>query len=159
MYRDLGREYASFDRVLIRPGADGPYTDERGRVMDVGGIIEGPGNWNLGLYDRAFLRSADPEFRRLSTQNMVRNRHFLGRSVRGDTLDGVPVEAIGAMGCLVLRPMQGRLCTRRTDDRRSACDDRPRLAKSALSTNEAQNPVASRHGWSTLASILRRSSW
>jgi hypothetical protein len=39
--RALGRSYASFERVFVRPDLNSPYTDRKGRSIDCAGLLEG----------------------------------------------------------------------------------------------------------------------
>ncbi len=60
MYRELGRDYQSFYRVLIRPGISGPHIDARGRANDCLGLLERPSSWKPGLLPHDVLRKTEP---------------------------------------------------------------------------------------------------
>ena len=61
-YREAGWNRKSFDLVQIRPGAIGPYIDDRGRSSDCLGSVEGPSDWNPGLLTTGLLRKVTPPF-------------------------------------------------------------------------------------------------
>ena len=60
MYRELGRNYYSFHRVLIRPGATGPFIDSYGRERDCLGILERASSWKHNMFPSKSLREVEP---------------------------------------------------------------------------------------------------
>ncbi len=74
MHRKFGRDYDSFERILIRPGATDSYVTKRGRRSDCLGCVEHAGSEHLSERVSApisrpekhqELRSSDPELKQL----------------------------------------------------------------------------------------------
>jgi hypothetical protein len=106
-HREAGWNRKSFDVVQIRPGAIGPYIDDRGRSSDCLGSVEGPSDWNPGLLPTGLLRKVKPPFESIFQVQMnievisrLAGPLAQSRAMGGNSKKGVRWHALFNGGCI-----------------------------------------------------------